>query len=737
MISARHAWLLLVLACAGGLLSAPARTSAMNTPLPAVESIPAMLPAAGSSAVIAAPVATDARLSYQLSLLADAAKGTRKPRAAGEPWLPQQVLAAIDAQQLRIDNGGNVQVYIAVDGDSRPVREAITSLGATIERYDDAARLIQASVPPARLPAVAALPHVTNVRTPDYPVTQTGSIETEGDAILRARELRSYLPSIDGTGIIVGVISNGVAGLAESQASGDLGAVDTTSCNTFGGDPAAHGAEGTAMLEIVHDIAPGAALMFGNFGFGSGLDFNATVNCLAQHADIVVDDVGFYGAGPYDGSSYISANTSAALNGAGRVRAYYTAVGNQAVRHYQGSYVRSGFQITSGGDVWETHQFSAAISGPYPTDDAGVVPAPAPFNRFRLVAGGTATMVLQWNESWNAAANDYDLFFGTTLGISACSLNVQDGSQAPVESCSITNGSLTTQNIDIYIANRSGAAAPRVFDLFLLCNACPALSTGNYLDFNTASSSVGNQSDAGGSPASVMAVGAVRYTNPNEIERYSGQGPTENARIKPDLVAPDGVCVTGHGGFIPSGEPCQTDGRRFFGTSAAAPHIAGVAALMLQCVPSLTRTTLRDRLINYSADLGTFGPDNVYGYGRPDIYTAAIASHTCGLPTPTPTFTPTSTFTATLTPTVTDTPTPNLSVTPTITNTPTPPPPPGDANCDGVVNAIDVALVLQYSAGLLAQLPCPAAADVNHSGAADAIDAALILQFIAGLIAQL
>ena len=62
---------------------------------------------------------------------------------------------------------------------------------------------------------------------------------------------------------------------------------------------------------------------------------------------------------------------------------------------------------------------------------------------------------------------------------------------------------------------------------------------------------------------------------------------------------------------------------------------------------------------------------------------------------------------------------------------------PGDANCDGIVNAIDAALVLQFSAGLLLGLPCPGNADANGDGIVNALDAALILQFAAGLIGEI
>jgi len=58
-------------------------------------------------------------------------------------------------------------------------------------------------------------------------------------------------------------------------------------------------------------------------------------------------------------------------------------------------------------------------------------------------------------------------------------------------------------------------------------------------------------------------------------------------------------------------------------------------------------------------------------------------------------------------------------------------------NCDGVVDAIDAALVLQFSAGLIAPLPCFGDADVNQDGNIDPIDATLILQYVAGLLPAL
>jgi subtilisin family serine protease len=164
----------------------------------------------------------------------------------------------------------------------------------------------------------------------------------------------------------------------------------------------------------------------------------------------------------------------------------------------------------------------------------------------------------------------------------------------------------------------------------------------------------------------------------------------------------DGVTITGSGGF----------GSPFFGTSAAAPHAAGIAALLLDCNASLTRTQLRDALLNKAVDLGPAGPDNDFGYGRLDaLASATSAGCTAGGPT------------ATATAIATRTPTPARLY--------------GDANCDGDVSSVDAAVILQLVAGIIGSLNCPQNADVDRDGSVTAVDAAIILQYVAGLIDSL
>jgi hypothetical protein len=250
-----------------------------------------------------------------------------------------------------------VQVYILMSAVTDERIRQLTAAGVTIEISDGGRRRVQARIPATRLQAVAALPFVDFIRLPTYARHSIGAVTTEGDRILHADAVRQQL-SLDGTGVRVGVISDGLKGLFANgctncggiaggpiasgdlpdavgvrdsggvllsasggirgrsfQANGDLEGLPAGACAFDGA-----GAEGTALLEIVHDVAPGAQLSFANAD--TDLAFNQAVNYLASTNDIVVDDLGFFGDA-YDGTSAVSSNTAAALNNpAYPIRAY-------------------------------------------------------------------------------------------------------------------------------------------------------------------------------------------------------------------------------------------------------------------------------------------------------------------------------------------------------------------------------------------------------------------------------
>lgn len=565
-------------------------------------------------------------LLYRIDLLGRAAN--RPVTAATLFTLPVELRSMADAGMLRVDAQGRVQVFVATSVEPGAALPDLSRLGFETERIDADQRLLQGRLPVAALEAASRLDVVRGVRLPDYPVRSAGSVTTQGDAILRADELRQSF-GVDGSGVRVGVISDGVEGLAAAQASGDLPAVNTSTCNVVAQSPTASGAgaEGTAMLEIIHDLAPGAELWFGHFGMnfgGTSLDFMAAVDCLADNVDVIVDDIVFFNAGPYDGTSAISLNAAQELNDpANRVRGYYNAVGNEANGHYQETYVDA--------DPFDPSYNLHLFSGSGTTTDAFGL-GPAVVDPVYLLPGQTIVVSLQWNDPFGASANDYDLYLvrDSDLALVAASEDEQSGAQDPTEFIVYTNPG-PAGYFDILIDRFAGAA--RTFDMFVYSpEGCVYLPGNVCHNFNTASSSVPNNSDAGGG---VVSLGAINAGDPGNdtIAFYSSRGPTNDGRLKPDAVAIDGVSVTGSGGFLTP----------FYGTSAAAPHAGGIAALLLDCNPALRqgepgddpagdRDALRAALFGGAVDLGASGADNVYGRGRLDAVAAGTFLAPCPLP---------------------------------------------------------------------------------------------------------
>jgi hypothetical protein len=107
-----------------------------------------------------------------------------------------------------------------------------------------------------RARSLACLPFVTAIETPGVAWSNVGAVTSAGDRILASDATRAILGT-DGSGTTVGVISDGAENRAASAISGDL----PTDVGVVGG-LVGRGDEGTAVLEIVHDVAPGARLLF-------------------------------------------------------------------------------------------------------------------------------------------------------------------------------------------------------------------------------------------------------------------------------------------------------------------------------------------------------------------------------------------------------------------------------------------------------------------------------------------
>ena len=609
---------------------------------------------------------------YRIDLLAKS--GGASLTADDVPALPASVRAAVDAGALVIDNNGRVQVFVDIIGEPAEVEPQLVALGMHVQRVSDEHHIIQGMLPISSLDAAAAIDGVAMIRPPQRGFTNQGSVLTQGDAILDANDLRAAF-GVDGTGVRVGFISDGLEGLAAAQATGDLpmAGINTTTCDVIESAPPGQpanavspgaGFEGTALMEIVHDIAPGAELWMGYWGLNNSmstqLDFMDAVTCLGINVDIIVDDISWFNVGLYDGTSAISVNASTNLNANLRpLRGYYVASGNQALQHYEGLWVDELPPLNNFSDF---HLFQESATT---TDQIEIGPNAA--NPIFVPAGGSVAMFLQWNDTWGNAVNDYDMYMvrNSTQEVVVDAETKQMGiGHLPIEEMFFTNDG-ESDYFDIYL-NRYGGPNVRHLELFIpRCDCVPMAAPlpgefgDPFLNFNVARSSLSNNADA---LDGVVAVGAIDAADPGNdvIEPYSSQGPT-NAQAagtpwpKPDISGVDGVSVKGSPPDFPT---------TFYGTSAAAPHIGGIAALVLSCKPSLQhgepfdnpagdKFNLRSALVNAAADLGVPGFDNVYGGGRADAdASAALAGCTPATPTPTPTRTATATATVTPTPTI-------------------------------------------------------------------------------------
>ncbi len=495
---------------------------------------------------------------------------------------------------------------------------------------------------------------------------------------------------IDGKGVKVGVISGGIGGVFATGCtscgpttaipspinSGDLpnatgtrntsgilvsvtGGIIAQSFPSSAPDledhlqpdgPLGVNAEGTAMLEIVHDLAPGAQLYFANGADGTSMSFQQAVNFLAANTDIVVDDISFH-IPPFDGTSSVSTNTATALNtDTNPIRGYFTAVANQAFDHW--------------GEPWSAGQnltlvcppSQGGLSGPgnvqvfqatANTKDATNFGASIA-NFLPLPNGGTVSVFLSWDDPFTGSSNDYDLYLylvqnNTLVTSLQCSVNPQTGTQPPTEWLTYTNTSGATQQVGILVQNSNNKAAARIFDLFV---GGSIGNGGKSINFYTPSGSVPAQSDSGGSPVSVVSVGAIDQTQCSgsgvcvgTVEPYSSQGPTEAtpqaaSRMKPDVTAADDVVVTGAAGFGMNGTNTTSTGNcvigqtpcYFAGTSAAAPHVAAVAALALQAAPCLLSSSNVNKTAVAFPGLPLAVPNNVEGFGLVNALAAITAT---------------------------------------------------------------------------------------------------------------
>ncbi len=440
----------------------------------------------------------------------------------------------------------------------------------------------------------------------------TGPPITQGDAAHRANQVREVF-GVDGTGVKIGVISDSVRYLERSQANGNLPKDVTVLPGQSGITSQGFDyGEGTAMLEIIYDLAPGAKLFFATGTSDEegpeGMARNIRDLRLKYGCDIIVDDIHWGDQLPFQDYTLAQAVNDVTKDGG----LYFSAAGNAGNYNdgtsgtWQGDFKDAGRATVAAGDpLYTFHDFGGGLIS----------------NRIsRTFGDGFIFLRLFWSDPEGASDNDYDIYIlnSTLTGVRAFSVDFQSITQFPGEGL----GAFVAEGDRILIANYDGAK-PRALYLDTFGTAELALTTGGYIAGQAAAA---DAFAVAAVPAAVARNGVFVPGPTTPVEAFSADGPRHiffNAdgspltpdkflfadggivRQKPEITAADGVSTSLPQSFFAT----------FFGTSAAAPHAAAIAALLKSAVPTMKKEEMREILTSTALDIGPTGWDRVSGAG--------------------------------------------------------------------------------------------------------------------------
>lgn len=577
------------------------------------------------SAATAAATASDV-LSGRLAALAgpDLRAASRAEQAAALS-LP----ASGPASLMR--RGDSVVVDVRVANRTRERAAGLEATGARVLSVSGGYRTVTAAIPPSSLRRLAGVPGVvavSEVLTPmvgaagDRPEsgainTCAGSVTSEGDGQLKASQARTTY-DVDGAGVKVGVLSdsyNALGGANSDIATGDLpgpgnpcGRINPAQVlQDFGGGID----EGRAMMQLVHDLAPGANLAFAS-AFISETSFANNIRALATNgAKVIVDDVTYFDEPFYQDG--IVANAVNDVTAAGVT--YYSSAANNN-------------RIIGGNNTnsWEALAFRDGGACP-----AGVTGSPVHCMDFDP-SGGTDTsfqitvpngrsplIELQWAEPWDGVTTNLNLHItrvSTGTQVASSTSSTTGVGSKPFEILQFTNSTGSSADYNIAINNATASGTPRL-KFVVLDNGAQTISASEY-PTGSGGDIVGPTIFGHNGAANAMSTAAVPYNNSSTPETFSSRGPltllfgpvnsptpapplgSPQTLLKPDIAATDGGLTTFFG-----------SGNRFFGTSAAAPHAAAVAALQLDANPAQSVAQVKSAQKTTADPVGSFTTNDV------------------------------------------------------------------------------------------------------------------------------
>jgi subtilisin family serine protease len=462
---------------------------------------------------------------------------------------------------------GKVLVDVYVRGGIRDGAAALRDEGMRVEATSRRApfRIVEGWVPVAQLEDIAALHSARAAVAVQEPIYNTGSATSEGDAVHRGPQVRAQ--GFTGAGIAVGVMSDSInkrgTGVAGSQGTNDLPANVQILA-----EPGSGTDEGRAMAQIVYDEAPGISKIIFATGSGGAVTRANNIDALvAAGSKVIADDVVYLGEPFFQDGVVAQAADRAKAAGVG----YFVSAGNRARQSWEGT-------------------FTPSASTPAENDfDTG-----AGEDRQQTIAtvpnGQQLSIFVQWANPVGAVTDDFALdFYNATTSTFLATINTNNVTTGiPAESAVLTGSGAGTA-FAFAIRRVAGTGNP---PLKWIANG--AFTGALPAEFPAAPAIDPDAASARGA----LAVAAVRHNDAGNdtVESFSSRGPaitryfgptgntlaTPDVRAKPDIAAADGVATTTD---FDIGAP---DLNPFFGTSAAAPSAAGVAALLWSAKPSLS-----------------------------------------------------------------------------------------------------------------------------------------------------
>jgi hypothetical protein len=481
-------------------------------------------------------------------------------------------------------------------------------------------RIVSGYLPIDAIEGMAALASLQFARAA-YSTTNVGRVTSQGDQAMRADMARANF-GVDGTGVTVGVLSDSFN--CRDGAAADVASDDLSPVTVIQEEPGCISGtdEGRAMLQLVHDVAPGASLAFataftGQAGFASNILALQTAG-----AGVIVDDViSFVEPMFQDGIIAQAVDTVK-----GRGVSYFSSAGNSNRQSYESSF--------RAGPLFADRAFPSApgaprfFGGTAHNFDSG--PGEDVFQRITVPAGTGFTISFQWDSPFASVCpgcpgspNDLDIY--------VCNdppTTVLAGSTAP---------NIGVDAVEVFSIFNPPGSAVTAFNIMITKFDGPNPQLIKYVrhgggnvtinEFDTQSSTLYGHANAAGAAA----VGAASYRNtpdfgvfPPLLEPFSSAGSTPiifdtaghrlaipQIRLKPEIVAPDDTNTT----FFSPGRDIEPDDfPNFRGTSAAAPHAAAVAALMLEAAPSTVPESVYEILETTAIDMGPPGFDFDSGF---------------------------------------------------------------------------------------------------------------------------